>query len=122
MNMATKILTFGHDSSLLRTREMLLSRDGFEVVSATERSEAIRLMSEQHVDLLILCHTVRDQERQSMLSLTHTPGHTTKALVLLTGTSSFIDAGLHPVLCTIDGPGSLLATVHDLTDRNQLPC
>jgi len=119
MHMATRILTFGHDPSLLRTREMLLSRDGFEVVSATEGAEATRLFSEQHVDLLILCHTLREQECESMLSLTHTPGHETKALVLRTPTSSFIDAGTHPVMCIIDGPSSLLATVHHLTDHSQ---
>ncbi|HEY4009815.1 MAG TPA: hypothetical protein VGM11_06665 [Acidobacteriaceae bacterium] len=114
--MSSRILTFGHDPTLQRTRELLLHHDGFDVVTAANGLEAARVLEHQHFDLLILCHTIREQERSSFLSLFHASDHPAKVLVLFTGTSPLVEPGCDSVFCTFDGPGTLLAAVHGLTD------
>jgi DNA-binding response OmpR family regulator len=115
MHLST-ILAFGHDTTLLRTRELILRHDGFDVVTATERSEASRLLAEQPVDLLILCHTLREQERESILSLAHASQRHLKTLVLVTTDYAFTSCQ-DATLCTFDGPPTLLAAVHQLTSQ-----
>lgn len=115
--MSSRILTFGHDPSLLRSRELLLRNEGFEVVTATEPKEATRVLTEQHVDLLILCHTVREQERQTILSFAHASDHALKALLLIAAPTGFMQSGQNSSLSTLDGPRTLLAAVHGLTDH-----
>lgn len=113
----SRILTFGHDTTLLQTREMILRKDGQEVLTATAVDEATRILTEQPIDLLILCHTLRQQERESILSLAHTLQRGVKALVLTSTSSGYIATGLDATLCTNDGPPALLATVHQLTSH-----
>jgi DNA-binding response OmpR family regulator len=112
----SKILAFGHDTTLLHTRELILRHDGFDVVATTNRAEASRILSEHPIDLLILCHTVREPERQSLLSLAHAFHPDLKVLLLTTSCfpSDRWDR-YSTTLCSLDGPPGLLAAVHQLT-------
>jgi DNA-binding NtrC family response regulator len=111
----SKILAFGHDATLLHTRELILRRDGFDVVTATNRAEAGRILSQQPIDLVILCHTVLEPERQSILSLAHAYRPDLKVLVLTTASFASRSWDQDATLCTLDGPPRLLAAVHHLT-------
>jgi CheY-like chemotaxis protein len=117
--MATRILNFGHDRTLLSTRGQVLSQDGFEVVSVTDSGQAIGALIAQRVDLLVLCHTLLEPERQRILSIARTSGQETKALVLLTPSSGLIPADSPTSVCSIDGPRSLLATIHELIGQHE---
>jgi DNA-binding response OmpR family regulator len=111
----SKILAFGHDTTLLQTRELILQHDGFDVVTASEYAEASRILSEQPVDLVLLCHTVREAERQSMLSLAHAVRPDAQVLVLVRASFDNLTQGHDATLCTVGNPRTLLAAVHELT-------
>jgi DNA-binding NtrC family response regulator len=111
----SKILAFGHDTTLLHTRELILRHDGFDVVATTNRAEAGRILSEQPIDLVILCHTVREPERQTILTLAHASRPDLKVLLLTTSCFSSHAWDRDTTLCTLDGPPGLLAAVHQLT-------
>jgi CheY-like chemotaxis protein len=117
--MASRILNFGHDRTLLSTRGLVLSHEGFEVVNVTDSRQAIGVLIAQHVDLLVLCHTLAEQELQRILSIARTSGQETKALILLASTSSALPADSSASVCSIDGPRCLLATVHQLIDQHE---
>jgi hypothetical protein len=118
-NMASLILNFGHDRTLLSTRGLVLSQDGFEVLSVTDSRQAIRLLAEHHVDLLVLCHTLGEPERQRILSAAHTADRETKALLLFTPSSDTVPPESPTCICSIDGPRRLLASIHQLIGHTE---
>jgi hypothetical protein len=73
----------------------------------------------QQVDLLVLCHTLLEPERQRILSIARSSGLDTKALVLLTPSSGLVPADSPTSICSIDGPRSLLATIHELIGQHE---
>ena len=62
------VLVYGHDGRLLDTRRLVLSAAGLHVLTAARPEEAERLLMQQPVDLLLLCHTLSETERDAMLS------------------------------------------------------
>jgi len=80
--MSAKILMFGSDTLLLRTRAMLLEQSGFEVLTTEQFQDAKRAVAEQHLDVVILCHTLRTDETKGMLKEIHSLQPEVKTLIL----------------------------------------
>jgi DNA-binding response OmpR family regulator len=111
-----RILIFGYDTTLLRTRQLILSKAGFDTLTTTQLAEACRILSGQTVDLLILCHTLHETERKSILALARVSQETISVLTLVANASSYTTDGQDGILSTLDGPDILLAALHRLTD------
>src|SRR5918998_4670393 len=71
-----RILIVDDDASIRRTLHLLLSRAGYEVIQASDGSEAVRLWREHGGDLVITdLHMPEKDGIQTIVELlTHTPG------------------------------------------------
>jgi hypothetical protein len=89
MNKRPQVLTVGRDEILSRSRKMTLGTF-FDAQCAARISEARALIVATRFDLIVLCHTLRFDESQSLASLAHiqNPG----TLVLAMRQSSSEDA------------------------------
>lgn len=116
---SSRILVFGHDPILLSTRTMILRREGFDVLTSSDLPQATRLLDQHPVDLLILCHTAHPEEQQTLLSLAHTALRDTRTLVLFAGDPGSTPSAPDPTLSILEGPHSLLSTVHGLINHTR---
>ncbi len=62
-----RILSVSSDAPLLRTRHMLLERDGYEVVSTLGTEEAVEKCRQNGFDLMILGHSIDRIEKQKIV-------------------------------------------------------
>jgi len=53
-----KILSSGHNSSLLRSRNALIQSAGYQVVTTRESALLLQLAQEQHFDAVVLCNSI----------------------------------------------------------------
>jgi len=51
------ILSISYDTALLHTRELMLSREGFEIESAVGFTAALEACKKGHFDLVIMGHS-----------------------------------------------------------------
>src|SRR6185312_11160967 len=58
------VLTVGNDPVLLETRSQVLRTAGYIVVSARSIKQAITKFLEGDFDLIVLCHSISEEERQ----------------------------------------------------------
>jgi|SRR5579864_6819773 len=64
-----KILAVSYDEALLRTRKMILEREGFAVSSARDLAEAARACAGKSTfDLILLGHSIPRREKEEILS------------------------------------------------------
>jgi hypothetical protein len=116
--MEPMILIFGHNEHLLRSRCWVLQSQGFEARTTTDVMEAGRLLITQEIELLILCHTLPMEERESLLAIASSLHPPVKVLILdsdevLRGHAE----GAH-VLYEFPGPRVLIEAVQALTGRD----
>lgn len=69
MAQSTKVLSVGHDRQLMASRSLVLSHAGYTVEEAYTGRQAVELAQGDLVDLILVCHTVSDPERQQLISL-----------------------------------------------------
>ncbi|MGZ4819876.1 MAG: hypothetical protein ACXVZJ_14700 [Terriglobales bacterium] len=65
--MSRRILSICYDRALLRTRQRLLQRDGYAVVSAGEIGEAKTLCRNGNFDLVIIDNSVAETDAREIL-------------------------------------------------------
>lgn len=63
----TRILSVSYDEVLLRTRHMLLEREGYEVVSAAGFSASLEKCRQGGFDLFVLGHSIPQDEKQKLV-------------------------------------------------------
>lgn len=61
------ILNVGRDPSLLDTRGMVLRSAGYLVESSASLADAVRRFTANDFDLVILCHSLREEERLGLM-------------------------------------------------------
>jgi hypothetical protein len=71
MTVSARILIFGHDSMLLKTRCLILKRAGFQVRTSTALEGASKILVNEEIDLFILCRSVSRAELKYALSVAH---------------------------------------------------
>jgi DNA-binding response OmpR family regulator len=62
-----RILSVSYDEVLLRTRHMLLEREGYEVVSAAGFSASLEKCTQGGYDLFVLGHSIPQSEKQKLV-------------------------------------------------------
>ena len=80
--MPGKLLIYGNDSMLLTTRRLILERVGYEVATVATFPDAMLLLLNQQLDLLILCQSLNEEERRGMLESAHAINPELKCVVL----------------------------------------
>jgi DNA-binding response OmpR family regulator len=63
-----RILSVSYDKALLHTRELMLSREGFEIVSAVGFSAAIEACKEGQFDLVIMGHSIPPADKSAIIT------------------------------------------------------
>lgn len=63
-----QVLSFGYDRNLMASRSLLLRDSGFVVHEAFSRYQALSLTRSDLIDVLLICHTVPDNEAQVLVS------------------------------------------------------
>ena len=66
--MAKQILSVSYDEALLRTRELLLRREGYGVISALGFAEAVEQCQNGSFDLFILGHSIPNRDKRELVS------------------------------------------------------
>jgi CheY-like chemotaxis protein len=64
---ACRLLSVGYDPILMPVRSMLLQQAGYEVVEARSLGEALKRIKAGNIDLLLICHSVDEDERYLMI-------------------------------------------------------
>ena len=62
----SRILSISYDATLLRTRQMLLERAGYEVVSTSDLTRALELCRSAAYDLVIMGHSIPRSDKQQI--------------------------------------------------------
>ncbi len=66
---------------LLRTRELIFGAY-FRVTAVGRPTEAVQHLKSDHFDLIVLCHSLREDECECLANLAHQHSHPAKALAL----------------------------------------
>ena len=67
--MSKHILSVSYDPSLLSTREMLLSRRGYQVTSALGFTAALEACQASYFDLLIMGHSIPQKDKLRLVAV-----------------------------------------------------
>ena len=111
--MTHSLLLYGHNAELQRIRGLVLKTGGHEVLTSTHLGDVVELMENGYIDLLILCHTLHEDECEIALEQMSLIGSYTKALVLVVGVQNLRES-LYANFDSQTGPENLLATVDNL--------
>ena len=63
----SRILSVSYDTTLLRTRQMLLERAGYEVVSIPDLTVALEKCRSSAYDLVIMGHSIPRSDKQEII-------------------------------------------------------
>lgn len=69
MQVSKSIFLYGHDSTLLYTRHLLLKNAGFHVSSGSDLVDVQSIFSSSPADLLVLCQTVSPDEGMMVIAV-----------------------------------------------------
>ncbi len=94
--MTKRILSVSYDEPLLKTRELLLARHGFDVTSALGFTEARELCKTDGFDLFILGHSIPESDQRELIQTFRQKNHA-PVLVLLRGTERQLEPADHHV-------------------------
>ena len=81
MNSQLSVLIVSRDEMLLRTRELIFGAY-FRVATAGRPTEAVPQLKSTHFDLVVLCHSLRDDEGKLLADLAHHHARPGKTLAL----------------------------------------
>lgn len=79
------ILSVSHDPTLLSTRHMLLQSAGYIVESASSVERAIRSLRNGDFDLVVLCHSLPEEERARLMRGIRARGSSTPVVFVAAG-------------------------------------
>jgi CheY-like chemotaxis protein len=66
--MKKRILSISYDESLLRTRELILERAGYDVYSALGFAEALEVcQGDSHFDLILMGHSMPRRDKTALI-------------------------------------------------------
>jgi hypothetical protein len=104
------ILVYGNDSMLVATRRLIFSKAGYNVLTAAEFADAMLMLVNQPIDLLVLCQSLTDEERRGILETAHSINPEIKTAVLrYEGLDLPVESG--EIVEGLEGPVSLLEAI-----------
>jgi CheY-like chemotaxis protein len=105
------VLAVGFDSSLMRTRSLVLQSEGYIVESASSLKEAV---DRGDFDLVLLCHSIPMKDRDHLTCLIRATGSLTPVVSITRNhgeCAEFVNATLE------DGPNKFLADIGEELGR-----
>ena len=112
------IVVYGHDQSLLDTRTWVLEGAGYQVTQASQFSELEQTAGEQTVALVLMCHTLTEQEceetRRSLQE--HQPA--IRRLLITANRPLSVQTVCEPAISAFDGPRALLEMIGKVLSAN----
>lgn len=121
MSGSVRILLFGNDPLLLKSRQMVLESAGYEVYAAPSILALNHILANHPashpIDLMILCHSLSDEESNRARSLARARFPRMEVVILAVNSCVLHDADGDSVVDTADGPKTLLETVGDLAKK-----
>jgi CheY-like chemotaxis protein len=112
------VLAVGFDSSLMRTRSLVLQSAGHIVESASSLKEAVDRFRVGDFDLVLLCHSIPIKDREHLTCLIRATGSLTPVVSITRNhtrnhgeCSEFVNATLE------DGPNKFLADIGEELGR-----
>lgn len=70
-SMTPRILSLSYDESLLRTRQMMLEDEGYEVISCARMDDALKQCGQNTFDIFILGHSIPTSDKQRLVDAFH---------------------------------------------------
>jgi len=115
--MQATILISGNDAMLLTTRRMIFEQAGYTVFTTDSVSNARLVLMNHQIDVLVLCQSLDDNDRASILRVAHLLQPEIKCASLsFDGREVAIDdAETHRGL---NGPPSLLAAIGQMLQQS----
>jgi DNA-binding response OmpR family regulator len=116
--MTKAILIYGNDPQLVKTRQWVLEVCGYEVWGASNFSTAQRTIQANRIDLLMLCHSLSNEECGRAITIFKPLWPRMKIMVL---TAEFLDRHSQlsiQIFDTMDGPVKLVSTLEKLIHRD----
>ena len=117
MSSQTSILIYGRDRQLLETRQWVLEGAGYRVSKATELAGLAQLVPVEQIDLLILCHTLSQEECGRALAVVSTRWPQVHTLLLHAGRRGSDIGSSGDVVDMREGPAKFLKTVSRLVHQ-----
>jgi CheY-like chemotaxis protein len=112
------LLCLNDDQTALFVRKLVLEKDGFEVLTTTTENDALRLMGERHIDLVIADHLLSDTTGGKVAEQIKErwPGI---PIILLSGLTERPDDSdaVDAFVSKADGREAMIATVRRLLDH-----
>ena len=113
------ILIYGNEQLLVSTRRLILEKAGYQVFSATRFDSGLLALVNERINVLLLCHSLYEQERRSILETARAVKPDVKTLVFgfdgreveLNGAGTFE---------RLDGPAALVNSIGRIL-RNEPP-
>jgi DNA-binding NtrC family response regulator len=110
------ILVYGNDAMLVATRRLILSEAGYNVLTAAGFAEAMLILVNQPIDLLVLCQSLTDEERRGIFETAHSINPEIKTAVLRhEGVDLPLESG--EIVEGLEGPASLLGAIGRILHR-----
>jgi hypothetical protein len=81
MNSQCRVLIVSRDEMLLKTRELIFGAY-FQVTGVGRLTEAVAQLASTHFDLVVLCHSLRNDECERIAKLARDHAHPAKILAL----------------------------------------
>ena len=116
MNDLESVLIYGRDIKLLDTRSRVLQRAGFEVHVTQDLSSTKLFLGERASDLLIVCHTLPQDEQESAKVIAQTARPVTKILVMTTEAPNPNENDSLAYISVLTGPIGLIDKVKEILD------
>jgi CheY-like chemotaxis protein len=112
------ILNVGRDPVLLNTRRLLLESAGYLVESACSTKDAINQFRSGDLDLVVLCHSVPEEERDYFIGLIRDYGSLIPVIFVAANSQPYSRDGFAD-LSTGSEPANLLRGVNNVLQHNR---
>jgi DNA-binding response OmpR family regulator len=117
MSESISLVLYGRGQRLLDTRRRLLQEAGYPVWTATQIPDVFSIVTEERIDVLILCHTLSPEELAWAIAFADVQSPRIKCIVLNARKSGYRCEVSQDVLDARDQPADLLAAVEGLVSR-----
>jgi DNA-binding response OmpR family regulator len=115
--MAARILSISYDSSLRKSREWILEREGYAVASAASFGEAINFCRTELFDLVVIGHCIPSNNKQRIIAALRSVRETPVLALLEPGAPHVPEADYS--VESLTGPRELTAVIKKILAKAQ---
>lgn len=116
--MSFLILSAGRDADLLKTRNNALAAQGYNVAAATDSVEIVDKLLNGDFDLVLLCHTIPDEDRLRVARIVGSYTPSTPVVLVSQDAAGESAAGARIVQCR---PDQIMSTLTHSLARHSGP-